>query len=185
MRWLLALLEALTVLAAADAQTPRYEVVNRTTPQPAFTVVNRTATAQPLRPIPYADLYARVGAGEKIIALVNLPAADRQAPVVPAPPGWVLVRCDDAPVGAGRWECWKDDAGQHMRQITEYAAMGVAARPFQESRTTKGTGVSSAVINPRPVRGLGSSGAIFPVVNTFTGATNAAQLGGTDCIGFR
>lgn len=178
MRWLLAILEALAALSAAGAEPPRYTVTNHTAPQPAFQVVNRITTTAPLPAVPYADLYARVSRGEKIIALVNLPAADRQGPVVPVPAGWVAVRCDDAPVSAGRWECWKDDAGQYMRAIETYAAVGgaVAQRPFPD--TTR-------AINARPVAAVSTS---YPVITGTARTTipvlSMGRFGGTNCTSY-
>lgn len=168
------------------AEPPRFAVENK---MPRFQVVNRIGAAQPLRPIPYAELYQRVGAGERIIALVNLPAADRQSPVVPAPTGWVLVRCDDIPeTPPGRWKLFLDASGRFtMEEITGYTtASGVAVKPrFTERPAMRGTDVSSAGTSPHPVLVLDSSGAIYPVANTYTDAITAALYGNTNCVGFK
>lgn len=191
MRWLLAILEALAALSAVRAEPPRYTVTNRTSAQPAFVVTNRITSATPLPAVPYADLYARVSRGEKIIALVNLPAADRQGPVAPAPAGWVAVRCDDIPeTPPGRWKLFLDSTGRFMmEEIKTYAATasGVAVqnRPFRASRSMLATVVKTVATSPPPVQGLGLSGVIYPAGNTSTNAPYVMLSGNTNCVGFR
>lgn len=71
-----------------------------------------------MRPTPYAEVRARVERGEPIVMLV------KPAPSVTFPVrlGWTTLRCDDAPVPPGRYDCWLRDGPEpyHSEPVMEF-----------------------------------------------------------------
>lgn len=81
---------------------------------------------------PYAEVRSRVEAGENIFMLVKTDPGN----TVPVRVGFTTLRCDDAPLAAGRYECFMGRTGPVMNVV----ASGVAgASPFGPAAGTSGS----------------------------------------------
>ena len=85
----------------------------------ALTLAGGGSAAAPGLPLTtYSEVRERVAAGEKIVMLVRPPAGRVSAP---HRSGYTTVRCDDAPLSPGRYDCERIGGQPCLNVVESYA----------------------------------------------------------------